>query len=263
MPVPMLRISIEGNIATGKSTFVKILKKQNDPNWTLFSEPVEKWTNLSDNDDEVTASQQRGGNLLQMFYSDTARWCSTFQSYSLLSRMRMMQDIPAEKFNTEDPVSFFERSLLTDRFVFAQNCYDSGLMSELELSIYHDCHNHILKTVSDVKLDGIIYLKADPELCMKRMLKRARKEESGVTLEYLQALYRKHEDWLHNPDCREGYSTDGTPIIEIDCSQEFASDEDLKASMLKRVQDFVKHLRAQNKENCTSTAPVDDDEPSQ
>merc|ERR1739838_28422 len=117
-----------------------------------------------------------------------------------------------------------------------------GLMSELELNIYDDCFRHIQDTVKEVKLDGIVYLRAQPEICMKRMLKRARKEEGGVSLEYLQALYEKHEEWLMESS-ESGYSTNGVPVLVIDCSGEFASNESAQANMLQQIKDFVIKLR--------------------
>ena len=44
--------------------------------------------------------------------------------------------------------------------------------------------------------DGFIYLRAQPDTCMNRMMKRSRNEETGVGIEYLQDLHQRHEDWL-------------------------------------------------------------------
>ena len=44
--------------------------------------------------------------------------------------------------------------------------------------------------------DGFIYLRATPDICMNRLKRRQRTEEGGVTLDYLQGLHQKHEDWL-------------------------------------------------------------------
>jgi len=46
--------------------------------------------------------------------------------------------------------------------------------------------------------DGFIYLAASPETCMRRMKLRGRGEEGGVSLEYLENLHAKHEEWLHS-----------------------------------------------------------------
>ena len=44
--------------------------------------------------------------------------------------------------------------------------------------------------------DGFIYLRAAPSICMSRMIKRQRSEETSVTLDYLNGLHDKHEQWL-------------------------------------------------------------------
>ena len=44
--------------------------------------------------------------------------------------------------------------------------------------------------------DGFIYLRAEPEMCKERMTRRARSEEGGVELHYLQKLHMLHEEWL-------------------------------------------------------------------
>ena len=46
-----IRISIEGNIAAGKSTFLKILSQQ-DMDFIVVPEPVQKWQALPADDDE-------------------------------------------------------------------------------------------------------------------------------------------------------------------------------------------------------------------
>lgn len=46
--------------------------------------------------------------------------------------------------------------------------------------------------------DGFVYLRTDPATCLKRLQKRQRSEEGGVSLDYLQNLHEKHEAWLGN-----------------------------------------------------------------
>lgn len=46
------------------------------------------------------------------------------------------------------------------------------------------------------QVDGVIYLRAQPETCFARCQKRNRSEESSISLEYLKTVHQKHEDWL-------------------------------------------------------------------
>lgn len=105
-----LRISIEGSIGAGKSTFLRILASA-AVNFFVVPEPLSKWTNVGDGGDgeDATAdgadalsqgsprsdtgarvdsrptpsflscSQQSGMNLLELFYQDSQRWGFTFQ----------------------------------------------------------------------------------------------------------------------------------------------------------------------------------------
>jgi deoxycitidine kinase len=98
-------------------------------------------------------------------------------------------------------VQFFERSVYSDRYCFALNCYDSGLFSDVEWACYTDWHTWLLTSFPQLELDGFIYLKVDPKVCMKRLEKRNRSEEGSVKLDYLQSVHDRHEEWLieHQP----------------------------------------------------------------
>ena len=60
-------ISIEGNIGTGKTTLINILKKKftNKGSVIFVEEPLQQWLNLVDKD---------GSNILGKFYGDQERW---------------------------------------------------------------------------------------------------------------------------------------------------------------------------------------------
>lgn len=127
-------------------------------------------------------------------------WCElagyTFQTYAFLSRMMSQLQPPlavaagarhsrkAESSNSSSVV-FFERSVFSDRYIFAENCAATGLFNSVEWNIYKDWHTWLLDTFENLQLDGIIYLRTKPETCMQRCRKRSRSEEGGIPLEYL------------------------------------------------------------------------------
>jgi len=229
-----VRISIEGNIATGKSTFIKILEDASiDEDWEITPEPVSQWT-------QIDGEQKAGGNLLELFYNDPKRWSYTFQSYALLSRMRLQR----EPFGADCQARLSERSIHSDRYIFARNCFETGLMTETEWAIYQEWSSYLLNSLGELKLDGFIYLRADPKICSSRMAKRGRPEEQGVTIDYLNQLHEKHEAWLHRREFSNENIMSDIPILEIDCDIEFHDDEAIKKSMLDQVREFVKKLQA-------------------
>ena len=98
---------VEGNIGAGKSTFLKMLKQY--LNVQIVLEPHEKWQNIGD-----------GHNLLDQFYNDPKRWAYTFQSYAFVSRVVAQQE--HAKVNPFS-MQILERSVFSDRYCFARNCY--------------------------------------------------------------------------------------------------------------------------------------------
>jgi len=288
-----LKISIEGNIATGKSTFINLLELFNPTSWHVLPEPVSEWTKVPDSekiieknnkqnlppakisdsprkkyilDQSETASPIRNrpeadsedeedpedvkincpgaANLLDLFYSDTPRWAYSFQSYALLSRMRLQRrPMPKRMRKVKDPVLFYERSLYTDRYIFAKNCAETNLMNPLEWEIYSDWSDYLLDTVGDVHVHGVIYLRCTPDVSYQRLGKRGRPEEKGVTKDYLTQLYNKHEAWLHHKSVEKHPSLYDVPILELDCNAEFETDEAYRAKLFKKVTDFLEECR--------------------
>ncbi|NXD46358.1 DGUOK protein, partial [Copsychus sechellarum] len=135
-----LSLALEGNIAVGKSTFLKLLGAT-FPRWQLVPEPVAQWRKVpAAGTAQVRATpaaprpcQRHPGppspptiplqapvgsaNLLQMMYQEPARWSYTFQTFSCISRLKAMLEPPDEgPPETPHPVRVFERSVFSDRY---------------------------------------------------------------------------------------------------------------------------------------------------
>ncbi|XP_022808333.1 thymidine kinase 2, mitochondrial-like [Stylophora pistillata] len=170
-----ITVAVEGNIGSGKTTLLNHFRQH--PDVEVLEEPVDKWKNVG------------GKNLLELFYTDCQRWSYLFESYAVLSLMKI------HKKPHVTPVKMIERSVYSGYFCFEHNLCKSGMMSKVEHSVHNEWFNWITKQ-QQPHLDLIIYLKTSPETCMERIKARNRSEEKTIPMELLNALHERHEEWL-------------------------------------------------------------------
>lgn len=172
----MTLISIEGNIGVGKSTLLARLRTQ-FPDAIFVDEPVSEWNTIVDSS---------GTSILEKYYSDQKRYAFAFQMMAFITRARRLKNLPSDK------LIFTERSVFTDREIFAKMLFDSDKIEDIEYQIYLKWFDDLS---SDIKVDKVIYLREDPEECLRRVNHRARQGEE-IPLEYLQMCHQYHENWL-------------------------------------------------------------------
>lgn len=197
--------SIEGNIGSGKSTLIEILKNQK--NILFLPEPVDSWNEIKDTS---------GVTILEKYYQDQKRYAFPFQMMAYITRINLIKNMNFPP----DSIVISERSIYTDREIFAKMLYESGDIGEIEYQIY-------LKYFEDIKLDGIIYVKTTPDICLKRIEKRNRKGEETIPLCYLANCHSFHEKWIKNTN---------VPILFVDGNREGVSDD-----TILKINDFVKN----------------------
>lgn len=213
-------LSIEGNIGAGKSTFLKIIEQIFDIQ-AVF-EPHEKWQRVGQSE-----------NLLDKFYKDTARWAYTFQSYAFVTRV-VEQEINARK--SMHATHILERSVYSDRYCFAKNCFEMGMMNALEWKLYQEWFGWLVDNYAP-KVHGFIYLRTDPEVCYKRILKRNRSEEESVSLDYLRMIHAKHEAWLIKQE-ENMAGLKELPILVLECNEDFEHNKQEQEKHSKEIQRF-------------------------
>ncbi len=174
---------LEGNIGAGKTSLGNILKSSQD--FEFLEEPVDTWRDGF------------AGNLFEMFYTDMPRWSFTFQIMAFTTRAKTWSEI-LEKVQGDRVV--LERSIYTDRNVFAKNLYAGGAMNDAEWQVYQQLWEFLASNYCE-KPQKIIYLRTPAELCLERIKKRGRDEEKQMPLDYLKNLENLHDEWLMNhPD---------------------------------------------------------------
>jgi deoxyguanosine kinase len=176
-------ISIEGNIGSGKSTLIKMLKDLNNKQIVFLPEPVDEWNNIVDSN---------GTNILTKYYSDQKRYAFSFQMMAYITRLKQLMECVYD----DDTIIITERCLYTDREIFAKMLYDSGLIEDIEYSIYLRWFDFFIK---NVQINKFIYLRVEPSISFERILQRNREGEI-IPIEYLQNCHDYHETWLNNKE---------------------------------------------------------------
>jgi deoxyadenosine/deoxycytidine kinase len=199
---PPIIISLDGNIGSGKTTLLDNLQKVM-PEAEILLEPVAEW---------LTLKNAEGKSLLELFYNDKRRWAYTFQNCAILTRLRATKKAME---TTTKKVIITERSVLTDRFIFAEMLRDSGDIDALEWQLYM---NWFETFASNMPHAGIIYLSTGVGTSAGRIVKRGRHGEDHIPLDYLSALDDQHHKWI---------STTDLPVLQISTEEGASVDENV------------------------------------
>ena len=185
-------ISIEGNIGSGKSTLIEMLKKIPFADYNIknlnvrdiifIPEPVDEWNSIKD---------KNGETILSKFYNDTKKYSFAFQMMAYITRLAKTHEIIKKNPNC---IFISERTLFTDKFVFCQMLYDSGFIEEVEYKIY----NKWFDEFNTIAIKNYIYVKSNPDVCLDRVIKRNRNGEQSITKEYLTDCHKYHSKWLND-----------------------------------------------------------------
>lgn len=220
---------VEGNIGAGKSTFLKLLAQHN-PAVTVAQEPIYDWQN-----------KIYGQSLLENFYQQPQRWAYSFETLTMLCRVREHLHLQ----QTAASTLICERSIYSGFYCFAQNSFGSGFLNQLEWSMYCDWFSFLVPH-NCVKPEGFIYLQADPATCYERIKKRNRLAENTISLEYIAQIHRRHEEFLVTH--REQFSTIAhVPVLILDVSKEFENDPAHFALLSNQLQEFIATTQTQAK----------------
>ncbi|CAB3386189.1 Hypothetical predicted protein [Cloeon dipterum] len=146
------RVSVEGNIGSGKSTFLSYFERFSEVE--IYLEPLDRWRDV------------QGYNVLDLLYSDLTKWNLTFQHMVQLSRVNIQTSTSSKT------VQMFERSVQNNRFIFflfnfdpkmtnfwirycfGEMAYKGGLLSDVEYTIFDKWYSWVSDN-TDIGLDLI------------------------------------------------------------------------------------------------------------
>jgi len=176
--------SIEGNIGSGKSTLLEILKNNvhtiSNKNIVYVPEPVSEWSTIKD---------ANGETILEKFYADQHKYAFSFQMVAYISRLSLLKRTIREN---PDAIIITERSVLTDKEVFAKMLYNEGKIEDVNFKIYLKWFDEF---IGEIQVNGLIYVNTNPDKSNERVIKRARCGEN-IPLEYLEKCHAYHVDWI-------------------------------------------------------------------
>ena len=198
-------VTIDGNIGSGKSTLMKSLRDRyaSNPFVIFVDEPVSDWDNVVD---------ENGTTMLALFYANTKKHAFEFQMMAFISRLARFrqayqringnviwstfvsnyhntQETPEQIVCPQKFIIISERSLCTDRYIFAQMLRDSGDITLEQFTVYNKWFNEFAHEYSISKM---ITIKTDYSVCNDRVISRNRAGEQ-ISLEYLQNCQKYHD----------------------------------------------------------------------
>ena len=168
-----MHIAIAGNIGAGKTTLTNLLAKH-------F-----KW--------EPQFEEVITNPYLDDFYTQMERWSFNLQIYFLNTRFRQILSI------RESGKSVIQdRTIYEDAFIFAPNLHEMGLMTGRDFENYQSLFELMESLVAPPDL--MIYLRSSIPNLVKQIHKRGRSYENGISIDYLNRLNERYEDWVKGND---------------------------------------------------------------
>lgn len=159
-------VAIEGVIGVGKTSLARLLSEH--LNARLVLEKFEENPFLPD------------------FYTDPDRYAFQTQLFFLLSRYRQQQEIKQ--------TDIFHKLVITDYMFVKDRLFASLNLDEKEIPLYDAVATLLEKNV--LTPDMVIYLQADTNCLMGRIISRGRDFEKNISHEYIDALNQVYNEYF-------------------------------------------------------------------
>jgi deoxyadenosine/deoxycytidine kinase len=191
-------IVVEGPIGVGKTSLAKILANEFQAR-TIFER-------IEDNP------------FLPKFYQSRETYAFQNQTFFLLNRYQQQMELAQH--------DLFNQSVIADYLFAKDQIFATLTLSVEELSLYQQIYALLNTRVP--KPDLVVYLQARPEVLYKRVKKRDKKYERGVTFEYLTEVAQAYNQYF--------FHYEESPLLVVNTSEiDFvASSKDL-ADLIKEI----------------------------
>ena len=170
-----MHIGIAGNIGCGKTTLTRMLSEHYG--WTPKYEAVTYNPYLED------------------YYKDIERWSYNLETYFLAQRFQDLVEISKSK-----DVIIQDRTILEGVHIFVANNKAMGNLSDRDYDTYMQLFNLMMSMVSEPDL--LIYLKSSVPHLVAQIQKRGRDYEKSISIEYLNNLNERYDEWIGAYDGR-------------------------------------------------------------
>lgn len=176
-------VSIEGNIASGKSEIMKILRELASSLFEIKENPVCPWRN-------------GGFDYKTLFDLKPRRFAHLLSSVIIRNFATHYQTI-CQSIEQDDNMKLkvVKNSLLSIRYVFLERLHQNGFLNAEEM--------HFLRETIDQcmlrywPLDIVIYVRTDSRVCFDRMKVKNSEHESGLLMADFEDTHVLYEQWLH------------------------------------------------------------------
>ncbi len=191
-------IVVEGPIGVGKTSLAKMLAHEFQAR-TVFER-------VEDNP------------FLPRFYKSRETYAFQNQTFFLLNRYQQQIELAQQ--------DLFAHNTVADYLFAKDQIFASLTLSAEELSLYQQIYALLNTRVP--KPDLVVYLQARAEVLYKRIKKRDKKYERGVTFEYLAEVAQAYNQFF--------FHYDETPLLVVNTSEiDFVSSSNDLADLIKEI----------------------------
>lgn len=228
-------IGVEGNIGSGKSTFLVDLAYA-IKNTSIISSDAESNIHIIIGQEPVETFRE----VLTLFASNPERNSYLAQTAILNKRTKAFKKIKksAYKYAEENPstivVVILERTFLGDS-IFAISSHLSNFMTEIEYNEYVSIRRTFEKCLG-IDILAYIYIRPSVDDCMARMRARERDFEKKLQLDYLKDLQLHHDNVLGYKNGR----TTGSANVHLYENPDM-TEEARRQSVMNMLQNVVTH----------------------